>query len=80
MPYYVSHSMPLKRARVHIHSCIYCREGQGQAAQVNRVSSALSNWSLPLSSFLEADSYMRGTFPYADIGNCARCKPDRAQL
>ena len=79
MVYYVSHSTALKRARVHIHSCMYCREGQGQAAQLNRISSAASNWSQPMISFLEAHAFMRGTFPYADVGNCARCKPESAE-
>ena len=78
MTYYVSHAKQYRRARIHINSCLYCRDGLGQAAQRNRIKLAPNNWSAPFQTFDEADIFMRTEFAGEEnLGECRNCKPRR---
>lgn len=73
MPFYVSHLTLQRRARIHVGSCLHCRDGQGQRNQA-KTGSRATGWSPPLGTVEEAKAYMEREFPrFSDKGMCQRC-------
>jgi hypothetical protein len=75
MAYYVFHATPMKRARIHLGSCVHCRDGQGQENQ-QKTQSGATGWSPPFRTLAAAEKHMRREFStFTDTGKCAVCKP-----
>jgi hypothetical protein len=75
MAFFVSHMIPVKRARIHKGSCVHCRDGQGQENQ-QKTGSGATGWSGPFSTLAEAEEFMEREFPrFTDKRKCAHCKP-----
>jgi hypothetical protein len=77
--FYVSRSVKVKRARIHLGSCIHCRNGQGHTNGAED-DSGLTGWSSPFATLAEAGAYMEREFPtFTDKGKCFACKPGGPQ-
>lgn len=72
MTFYVFHATPMKRARVHFHSCKHCRDGQGQENQ-DKNGSGATGWDGPFNSLKEAEDFMGHRFKFDDVGRCKYC-------
>jgi hypothetical protein len=68
--FYVFRAPPPRRARVHLGSCIYCRNGQGVKSQEAR--SRFTSWEGPFATLSEAEARL-ATFDFDDVGRCGYC-------
>jgi hypothetical protein len=72
MNFYVFHSTPMKRVRVHAGPCKHCREGKGQENQ-DKNGSGATGWDGPFKSLEEAENFMGRHFRFKDVGRCGYC-------
>jgi hypothetical protein len=70
-PFYVYHATPMRRARVHVAYCLYCRNSE---AIENRdgSGSGTTGWDGPYTTLRKADAKM-ATFGFKDAGRCKHC-------
>lgn len=69
MAFYVSYSSAAGRSRIHLSSCLRCRDGA-----VARDAHSLVSWSPTLKTLSEAESYSLRMFPdFKDRGKCEHC-------
>ena len=75
LSFYVSHTTPISRARIHKGECPHCREGQGPENQ-ERTGSGATGWSQAFPTLAEAELHMEREFPqFTDKGKCGLCRP-----
>ena len=53
--YWVFVARPMRRARLHIHSCIHCNDGKGQPNQEKGGKSQPTEW-IPFDTLVEAEN------------------------
>jgi integrase len=71
--FWVLHTRPRNRARIHHGSCSDCRDGEGQKG-ADRLGH--TKWHGPFDTLARAESFMAERFgKLPDTGKCARCKP-----
>jgi len=69
--FYVFHATPMRRARVHVGDCLYCRDGRGMENQ-DKNGSGATGWDGPYSTLHEAEAKM-AAFRFPDTGRCKYC-------
>jgi hypothetical protein len=69
--FYVYHSTPMRRARVHFGDCAYCRNGQGMENQ-DKNGSGATGWDGPFATLEKANAKM-ASLKFENVGRCKYC-------
>jgi hypothetical protein len=75
--FYVFRAPPPRRARLHLGSCLYCRNGKGVKDQ-DKGRASFTSWEGPFATLTEAEARM-ATYNFDDVGRCGYCLPSTAE-